>query len=164
MNPYNLSKLSILLLERNFLMRKMLADVFDSFGVASVQSTGDPEAAFDLFKAVPVDIVMSDWSPDLDGMAFLKRLRTDPDSPNPFVPVIISTVNTKNRRIYTTWDMGNTEYLSKPVSGKIIYSRIVSMIGHGRPFINAGGFVGTDRRRHGNESHFGNGWRKAFND
>ena len=61
MNPYNLSKLSILLLETNFLMRKLLIDVFDSFGVASVQSTADPEIAFDLFKAVPVDIVMCDW-------------------------------------------------------------------------------------------------------
>ena len=160
----NLSKHSILILEKSTLLCGVLMDVFERFGVPTLSSTADPEIAFDRLKALPVDIVITDWSPDLDGRAFLKRLRTDPDSPNPFVPVIISTANTKNRRIYSTWDMGNTEYLTKPISGKVIYSRIVSMIGNGRPFIKAGGFVATDRRRHGHESHFGNGRRQASTD
>ncbi|MCH7936822.1 MAG: response regulator [Proteobacteria bacterium] len=160
----NLSKYSILIVEKNTLLCGVLIDVFGSVGVPTMLSTADPEIAFDRFKAFPVDIVVSDWSPDLDGRAFLKRLRTDPDSPNPFVPVIISTANTKHRRDFTAWDLGKTEYLTKPVSGKVIYSRIVAMIGHDRPFIKAAGFVGPDRRRHGHESSFGNGRRKAFND
>ena len=163
MNPYNLSKLSILLLERNFLMRKMLADVFDSFGVASVQSTGDPEAAFDLFKAVPVDIVMSDWSPDLDGMAFLKRLRTDPNSPNPFVPVIICSAKSEFRDVCEARDKGMTEYLTKPVSASHIYSRIVSLIEHNREFVRAVDFFGPDRRRKRGDSPDGNDRRRASN-
>jgi len=163
MNPYNLSKLSILLLERNFLMRKMLADVFDSFGVASVQSTGDPEAAFDLFKAVPVDIVMSDWSPDLDGMAFLKRLRTDPNSPNPFVPVIICSAKSEFRDVCEARDKGMTEYLTKPVSANHIYSRIVSLIEHNREFVRAVDFFGPDRRRQRGDSPDGNDRRRTSN-
>lgn len=163
MNPYNLSKLSILLLERNFLMRKMLADVFDSFGVASVQSTGDPEAAFNLFKAVPVDIVMSDWSPDLDGMAFLKRLRTDPNSPNPFVPVIICSAKSAFRDVCEARDKGMTEYLTKPVSASHIYSRIVSLIEHNREFVRAVDFFGPDRRRQRGDSPDGNDRRRTSN-
>lgn len=163
MNPYDLSKLSILLLESNFLMRKVLVDVFGSFGVASVQSTADPEVAFDLFKAVPVDIVMSDWSPDLDGMAFLKRLRTDPESPNPFVPVIICTANTELGDVCKARDLGMTEYLTKPISANHIYSRVVSLIEHDRQFIRVNEFFGPDRRRHFGDSPEGKERRRAFN-
>jgi len=163
MNPYDLSKLSILLLESNYLMRKLLIDVFVSFGVASVQSTADPEIAFDLFKAVPVDIIISDWSPDLDGMAFLKRLRTDPESPNPFVPVIICTAKSELRDVCEARDLGMTEYLTKPVSANHIYSRIVSLIEHDRKFIRVGDFFGPDRRRHGGDSPGEKERRRVFN-
>ncbi|MCH7936820.1 MAG: response regulator [Proteobacteria bacterium] len=144
-------------------MRRLLVDVFNSFGVASVQSTADPEVAFDLFKAVPVDIVMSDWSPDLDGLAFLRRLRTDPDSPNPFVPVIICSAKSKFRDVCKARDTGMTEYLTKPVSANHIYSRIVSLIEHDRHFIRVGNFFGPDRRRHLGDSPEGKDRRRASN-
>ncbi|NQU62610.1 MAG: response regulator [Rhodospirillales bacterium] len=162
MSPYDLSKLSILLLESSFLVRNLLIDVFDSLGVASVQSTADPEVAFDLFKAAPVDIVISDWSLDLDGMAFLRRLRTDPESPNPFVPVIICTAKSEMRDVCEARDMGMTEYLTKPVSANHIYSRIVSLIEHDRQFIKVGDFFGPDRRRHVGDPSEGKERRRAF--
>ncbi len=163
MNPYDLSKVSILLLESNFLLRKLLMGVFESFGVASVQSTADVEIAFDLFKAVPVDIVISDWSPDTDGLALLKRLRTDPESPNPFVPVVICTANTELRDVREARDMGMTEYLAKPVSANHIYSRIVSLIEHNRQFIRAGNFFGPDRRRQAGATPENKERRRVFN-
>ena len=144
-------------------MRKLLNDVFESFGVESMQSTADLEVAFDLFKAVPVDIVLSDWSPDLDGMAFLKRLRTDPESPDPFVPVIICTAKSELRDICEARDMGMTEYLTKPISANHIYSRIVSLIEHDRKFIRAGEFFGPDRRRQGGNSPEEKERRRVFN-
>lgn len=162
MNSYDLSKLSILLLESNTAMRKLLVDVFNSFGVASVQSTADPEVAFDLFKTVPVDIVISEWSPNLDGLAFLKRLRTDPESPNPFVPVIICSAKTRIRDIREARDLGMTEYLTKPTSANHIYSRIVSLIEQERQFIKAGDFFGPDRRRHLGQSLEGKDRRRAL--
>jgi len=142
----DLSKYSILVLEKRTSLCGVLVDAFGAFGVPTLLSTADPRVAFDRFKAVPVDIVMIEGSPDLDGMAFLERLRADPSSPNPFVPVIICTANTELRDVCEAWDLGMTEYMTKPVSANHIYSRIVSMVERNRQFIKVGNFFGQDGR------------------
>lgn len=147
MQAYNLSNLTILVLEKHLLIRQLLTDVFEEFGVANELSTGDPEVAFDMFMTNPVDLVLSDWTPDLDGMAFLTRLRHDRVSPDSFVPVIICTAHTELHYVCEARDMGMTEFLAKPVSAKTIYSRICAVIENHRPFIRAGNFFGPDRRR-----------------
>jgi len=129
------------------LVRQLLTDVFREFGVPTVQSTPDPAKAWDLFVNFPPDIVLSDWTHGLDGMAFLRKLRLDENSPNPYVPVIVITANTELTHVMTARDTGTTEFLAKPVSARLIYQRIVSVIEHNRPFIRATTFFGPDRRR-----------------
>jgi len=151
MQAYDLSKVSILVLEKHLLIRNLLTEVFDEFGIATTMSTADPEVAYDMLATspVPIDIVLTDWSPDLDGIAFLKRLRRDPATPNPFVPVIVCTANSEIGHICTVRDMGGTEILVKPVSARTIYSRICSVIESHRPFVRITDFFGPDRRRRG---------------
>lgn len=148
MQSYNLTQLSILVLEKHLLVRKLLTDVFSEFGVPTVQSTPDPEVAWNIFLQFNIDLILSDWTHDLDGMAFLRRIRHDPKSSDPFVPVIVCTANTEYRHVCFARDMGMTEYLAKPVSARTIYSRICAVIESQRPFIRATRFFGPDRRRH----------------
>ena len=160
----NLTKCSILVLEKNTLICSVLVDALGAVGVPTLLSTADPEIAFDRFKSYPVDIVISDWSSDLNGRAFLKRIRSDANSPNPFVPAIICTANVQNRHLHAARDIGKTEFLAKPDSGKALYSRIVSMIERDRHAVEAGGFKRPDRRRRGDDAHFETWRRRAFND
>ena len=148
MQSYNLEKLSILVLEKHLLVRKLLTDVFREFGVPTVQSTSDPDVAWDMFRKFPVDLILSDWTHDLDGMGFLKKVRQDTDTPNPFVPVIVCTANTEFQQVCFARDMGMTEFLAKPVSAMAIYSRICAVIESNRCFIRIHDFFGPDRRRH----------------
>lgn len=148
MRSYNLEHLSILVLEKHLLVRKLLTDVFSEFGVPTVQSTPDPDVAWQIFKQFSIDLILSDWTHDLDGMGFLRRVRQDPESADPFVSVIVCTANTEYRHVCFARDVGMTEYLAKPVSAKTIYSRICSVIENQRPFIRAADFFGPDRRRH----------------
>lgn len=147
MQSYNLSNLNILILENNKLIRRLMSTVFHEFGVRKGQKTGDPEDAFKMFTSNTPDIIISDWSPELDGIEFVKRVRSAPDSPDPFVPIIICTGNTEKRHVSTARDAGMTEFLVKPVSAKTIYSRIVAVIEHNRRFVRNHNFFGPDRRR-----------------
>ena len=147
MRYYDLTKLSILVLEKHLLIRQLLTEMFNEFGVATVYSTPVPEIAFDIFMTNPVDIVISDWTDDLDGMTFLKRLRQDQESHNPFIPVIVCTANTKKSHVSTARDLGMTNYLSKPVSAKMIFLGICAAIEDDRPFIRTGSFFGPQRRQ-----------------
>ena len=148
MRAYDLSELSILVLEKHLLIRKLLTDVFSEFGVPTVQSTADPQIAWDMFRKSPTDIILSDWTEGLDGMAFLTKIRQDKDSPDPFVPVVVCSANTEYRHVCYARDKGMTEFLAKPVSALSIYSRICAMVESNRPFIRVADFFGPDRRRH----------------
>lgn len=147
MQSYNLSKLNIVILENNKLIRRLMSNVFQEFGVRKGMSTGNPDDAYDLFTNNHADIIISDWSPELDGIEFMQRLRSTSESPDPFVPVIICTGNTEKQHVYTARDAGMTEFLVKPVSARTIYGRIVSVIEKHRPFIRNDNFFGPDRRR-----------------
>ncbi len=147
MQAYDLTQLSILVLEKHLLIRKLLTDVFGEFGVPTVQSTGDPSIAWDMFRQSPTDIILSDWTEGLDGMAFLTKVRQDEGSPDPFVPVVVCTANTEYRHICIAREKGMTEFLAKPVSAHTIYSRICALVENHRPFIRITNFFGPDRRR-----------------
>jgi len=157
---YDLTQLSILVLEKHLLIRKLLTDVFEVFGVPTVQSTFDPGIAWDMFLRTNIDIILTDWTEGLDGMAFLTKVRRDEDSPDPFVPVIVCTANTEYRHVCHARDQGMTEYLAKPVSANTIYGRICAMVETHRPFIRAAGFFGPDRRRHPDDDYAGINRRK----
>ena len=148
MQSYNLTKLSILVLEKHLLIRNLLTEVFREFGVSTVMNTPDPKIAWEMFQQFPVDMIMSDWSEGLDGMAFLEQVRRGPDSRNPFIPVIVCTANTEYQHVCRARDTGMTDFLAKPVSARTIYSRICAAIENQRPFIRVAGFFGPNRRRH----------------
>lgn len=147
MKSYDISGLNILVLEKQLLIRNLLTDVFKEFGVPTVHSTGDLSMAWKIFNTMPVDIILCDWCPDLNGLEFLHYVRNHQDTPNPFVCIIMVTAYTELDKVITARDQGMTEYLAKPVSAKLIYSRIVHVIESKRPFIRASDFFGPDRRR-----------------
>ena len=148
MRSYDLGELSILVLEKHLLVRKLLTDVFNELGVPTVHSSPDPDVAWDIFKQFSIDIILSDWTPDLNGMEFLTQVRQSKESPNPFVPVVVCTANTEYQHVCIARDNGMTEFLAKPVSAHTIYSRICAVIENHRQFIRVSDFFGPDRRRH----------------
>lgn len=161
MQAYDISDLRVLVLEKHLLIRRLLTEVFREFGVPTVLSTADPDEAFSMFSDFPVDIIFSDWSSDLDGMAFLNRVRKDPASANCFIPVVVVTAFTELNNVCVARDTGMTEYLAKPVSAKTIYSRLVKVIESNRPFIRTGDFFGPERRRRQHEAFLNQNRRAA---
>jgi len=147
MKSYDISELNILVLEQHVLVRKLLTEVFKEFGVPTVHSTASPQMAWQIFQTMPIDIIFGDWSHDLNGMSFLHRVRNDYSSPNPYVSFIVVTARSGIENVCRARDSGMTEFLAKPVSPKMIYSRIVRAIENTRPFIRVSDFFGPDRRR-----------------
>ena len=144
MKSFDVSQLNILVLEKHLLVRRLLTDVFSEFGVATVFSTSAPSEAYQYYSENEPDIVLCDWTPDLDGIEFIRRIRLDDESVNPYVPIVVVTANTELRHVCIARDNGMTEFLAKPVSAKTIYS---SVIDNPRPFIRVNDFFGPDRRR-----------------
>ena len=144
---YDFGNLEALVVERLAPMRKILRDILFKLGFRNVHAATSVEAAFKMAQDEDIDLIVTDWSPGLDGLELLARLRRDAKTPNPYMPVLIVTAYTETRHVYEALDAGMTEFLAKPVSARLIYYRLRSMIERQRYFVRANNFFGPDRRR-----------------
>jgi DNA-binding response OmpR family regulator len=154
-NNYDLSHLNVILMEKHGYMRHLLREVLRQLGIRDVRDCDNIKEALEMFTERAADLVMTDWSPGLDGIELLKDLRNFERSPNPYVPVIVITANTESRHIYMARDSGMTEFLAKPISAKRVYSRVCAVIEKRRMFISNREFFGPDRRRLAKDSFSG---------
>jgi response regulator RpfG family c-di-GMP phosphodiesterase len=74
-------------------------------------------------------------------------VRNAPDSPNPFIPIIMVSGYSSKECVNAARDAGVTEFLAKPVSSKAILSRLVAVIESPRPFVRTKTYFGPCRRR-----------------
>jgi DNA-binding response OmpR family regulator len=145
---YDLGHINILLVEDDSSMRSLVRDILLAFGVGNILTAQDGSKAYAELRHFPADIVITDWVMEpLDGIDFTRMVRTAPDSPNPFVPIVMLTSHTSIERVLEARDVGVTEFLAKPVTAKGLYSRIATVIENPRQFVRASEYFGPDRRR-----------------
>ncbi len=147
MKNYNLKKLTVLIVERQGYMRRIIRDILQTLGINKIHEATGEDEALEIFQEEKIDMVLTDWSPSVDGIVLLHKVRDMDASSNPYVPVVIISANTEPRHVIQARDRGVTEFLAKPIIAKLIYSRICSVIERGRPFIHSSDFFGPDRRR-----------------
>lgn len=88
-----------------------------------------------------------DWlMKPLDGLEFLRMVRTAPDTPNPFLPTIMLTAYSELHRVALCRDSGVTAFMTKPFSPTNLYQRIATVIEDRRCFVRSPDFFGPDRR------------------
>lgn len=148
MTHYRLDNLSVLVVEDNSHMMKLLVQILNNFGVVDVRKATDGEAGFEEYCYSPPDLIITDWMMEpKDGLDFVKMVRGDEGSPEPMIPIIMVTAHSERYRIVEARDAGINEFLAKPVSPKAVYDRIVTIIDRPRKFIRGKEYIGPDRRR-----------------
>jgi DNA-binding response OmpR family regulator len=63
------------------------------------------------------------------------------------MPIIMLTGHSDRAHLDAARDRGVTEFLCKPVTARTILTRLETAIMNPRPFVDAPGFFGPDRRR-----------------
>ncbi|MBI3112964.1 MAG: response regulator, partial [Rhodospirillales bacterium] len=150
MKSYDLSKLTVLIVDRQPAMRALLCQILREFGVGHIVDFNAhcADEGFQEFNHVVPDLVLVDWCPEFDGLALVKRIRTSKESLFPQAPIIMVSAYGETQRVFQALDAGMTEYLVKPVSPSLLYTRIVNAIENARPFIRSKAYTGPCRRRH----------------
>jgi CheY-like chemotaxis protein len=135
-------------IEDNQPMLELAKSLLLTFGTGHVLTAKDGEEGFKVFCEANPDIVVADWMMQpLDGISLTRRIRTSPQSPNPYVPVILMTGFSEKRRVMQARDAGVTEFLVKPFTARDLYRRITQVIERPRQFVRLDDFFGPDRRR-----------------
>lgn len=144
----DLSTLQVLLVDDNQHMRAIASAVLKSAGVGEVREAGDGGAALEILHTWPVDLAIVDFNMfPLDGVEFTRLVRNSPDSPNPYLPIIMMTGHSEKSRVVEARDAGVTEFVVKPITAKAILERMNAVIYKPRPFVKTDGYFGPDRRR-----------------
>jgi len=158
----NFSQLRFLVVEDNIHMRRILRTLLHGFGTREVHEAEDGAAGLDAFTHYAPDIVFTDWvMPIFDGLELARMIRQPSGNSNPFVPIIMLTGHSEKKRVVGARDAGITEFLTKPLSAKALYERILNVLAKPRPFIKTMTYFGPDRRRNVNPNYTGPERRKG---
>ncbi len=156
MSGYHFEQLKIVLVDDNPHMRRLVFAILHSVGVHDIFGAADAEHAWTLLTDIKPDIMILDWMlGGMSGLELTKKIRNDPASPDPLIPIVMLTGYTSKERVQEARDAGVSEILTKPVSAREILTRLVAVIERPRHFVRAGDFVGPDRRRRREQEYEG---------
>lgn len=144
----DLRPLSVLVVDDNSNMRKILGAILKSFGLRDIHEAEDGLQALRVLNSREVDIVFTDlMMQPVDGLAFIRWVRTSTASPCPLVPIVMITGHATRRSLDDARMAGVTEFLAKPVTARGVMHRLNEVINNPRPFVQVGDYFGPCRRR-----------------
>jgi len=156
MSGYRFDRLKVLVVDDNAHMRKLVITILQAFGVTQISEADGGENAWAKLREINPDVLVLDWVMEgMSGIDLVQKIRTDPQTPNPFVAVIMLTGHTHIDHVRMARDAGVHEFIAKPVSVKTMMSRLVSVIEHPRPFVRTATYFGPCRRRRGADEYRG---------
>ena len=115
--------MKILIAEDDPVSVKILEFTLQHWG-HEVISAQDGEAAWRLFDAEPVRIIVSDWMmPGIDGLKLCDQVRARPKTEYTYF-ILLTAVNTDRDNLRKAMDAGIDDFLTKPLDREAIYMRL----------------------------------------
>ncbi|WP_395672425.1 response regulator [Phenylobacterium sp.] len=145
----DLRALRLLIVDDNRNAAEIVKSVLASVGASQMDFATTAEKAFEMLCADPYDALIVDQNLGKgdEGTLLVKKIRTDPQSPNPYLRILMLTGYTEQRRVKAARDAGVSEFLSKPFTIVGLLKRMEALINSPRPFVRSPTYFGPDRRR-----------------
>jgi CheY-like chemotaxis protein len=123
------SKLRVLLVDDEPLMRKFVSELLRQIGVHQIHEAADGKSALvEAIKFQP-DLVLSDIHMEpMDGIEFVKKLRALPNPYFTHVPVIFMTADTTKETLTEALPVGLLAYLIKPPTLETLKTKIKAIL------------------------------------
>jgi CheY-like chemotaxis protein len=143
----NLTKAVVLVVETTPHAADILSQILKGFGVAETHRITSVREAAELMKHKAFDLILVD--PDVEdgaGYTMVRNLRASMVEPNCFAPVILMSGHPRVSRVKQARDTGANFFVSKPIAPNVLMQRILWVARDKRPFVEAGVYIGPDRR------------------
>jgi two-component system chemotaxis response regulator CheY len=124
-----LPTVKVLIVDDDHYMRKVVRTMLTALGVKHIHERSEGAAGLQAIREINPDIVIVDWEmPMMDGLQFIKTVRSPDSFPVPDVPIILLTGHAERWRVIEASRYGVHEYLLKPVSTKALLERIAAVL------------------------------------
>ena len=147
-NPsINITGLSFLLADPNPHSTAIIHGILRGFGANRVFEVRNNRDAIQVLSEQKIDLMMVDPTlPKGGGLAFIRSIRQDPNSPCRTIPILVITGDTRTSMIKAARDAGANMVIAKPMSPASLYERLTWVAFHPRKFIETATYFGPDRR------------------
>lgn len=109
----------ILIVDDEKFMRELIKRMLDTIGYRNTIMADTGEKAIeivrdntDIIECVLLDIEL----PDMDGIAFLELLRSEPEDRRPDMPVVMVTGHSDRKNVTRALELGVSHFLTKPLA------------------------------------------------
>ena len=148
MSAPDLRPLTVLIIDDNEPMREIIATILKSLGIRKIFVACDGVEALKIVTEREVDIIFTDlMMQPVDGLAFIRWVRTSPASSNPYTPIIMVTGHATRASLDEARMAGVTEFLAKPLTARGVLHRVNEVINNPRDFVRTAAYFGPCRRR-----------------
>ncbi|MDF1792306.1 MAG: response regulator [Thalassobaculaceae bacterium] len=141
-------ELKVLIVEDDPASRLLTAAFLEEIGINQIKEAVDGESALRVMRSYSADVIICDMvMVPMDGVTFVRHVRTDVESANPYVPVILVTGSADRSSVRAARDAGVNLLMAKPITLAALRKRIDIVLSDRREFIMNQSYVGPDRRR-----------------
>jgi two-component system chemotaxis response regulator CheY len=138
----------VLVVDDDVGMRRVVRTMLTRMGVRVIHEAADGPTGLNTIRNQAVDVVIFDWEmPGLNGIDFMRMLRSPDTFPKPAVPVIMLTGHSEYALVIEAIRVGVNEFLLKPVSCKALCERLISVLFCPRPMLRDSDYYGPAPRK-----------------
>lgn len=142
---------------------RLMLDLMKSIGAREVLTETDENRVIDLARDFEPGLLLTERTgPSLDGESLTRRIRRSTLGCRR-MPIIMVTAEATVSTIRGARDSGVHEFLRKPFAAADLFRRVENVAVKPRPWIEAVGYVGPDRRRFNSGEYAGTRKRRADN-
>jgi two-component system chemotaxis response regulator CheY len=128
------SKLTVLLVDDNAFIRRLLNDILRSFRVGKIVQAASVEEALSHLENLQPDVIFCDWlMVPTDGLSLLRAVRQGRTPIDLKTPIIMLTGETRLDRVAIAIADGADSYIAKPISAKNLMSHLIRLIAADKP-------------------------------
>lgn len=145
---YNFSQTKILIADDHQPMRRVMRGIMRELGIGELEHVNNGEAALQMMPGFQPDVLVTDFMMQpMNGLELIHVVRSGQAGVDRFLPIIMVSAYTEVHEVIKARDAGATEFLAKPISAKMVYYRLRSIVENPRQYVDSVQYFGPDRRR-----------------
>ena len=125
-----LDTITCLIVDDDKFSRTFAKTALYQIGIKNIKEVGSADEAREMVGASKIDVILLDQQmPQKSGLDFARELKNNPHDELKNIPIIMITVDTKEKTVLEAKILGIQEYLVKPISPLALKKRICSALG-----------------------------------